>query len=201
MSREDVDRLLHEEYPFFQGDEPCALREILGRSVRQELLELDGLERSHPVWSHLAVQTVNRARLASFLGWKLHHGLASEAAYWTLMADDLCTGSVVSVEAWEGLEKTSHDWRTEYALLQGFYNFHLFSAGRWMEEVKGFLVRRGRVEAALAYLRQPGLSDEPCLRWLAPDADPVRIAEYAALLDAAQAAFPATRPARNPDIA
>jgi hypothetical protein len=199
MSLEDVDRLLHEQFSFFQGDEPCELREILGSSIRQELLELDGLDRNHPVWSHLAVRTVNRARLSSFLGWKVHHGLAGEATYWTLMVDDFYTGSVVSVEAWGELEKISRAWRYEYALLQGFYNFHRFSAGRWMEEVKGFLVQRHRVEAALDYLRQPGLDDGPCLRWLAPEADPGRLAEYAALLAAAQATFPATPPAKHPD--
>ena len=191
MSIEDVDRLLRECHSLHEGP-PCILRETLCDSVRANLLELDALDRNHPVWAYLAVQTVNRSRFDSFLGWKIHHGLADERVYWAMMAHDLGAGSCVSVRAWSQLEKLSPTWRYEWALLQGFFNFHLFSAGKWMEELKGYLVQRDLVRPALDYLRQPTLAGDPCVKWLAPKARQRDLMEYAELIDAA---VEAVRPA------
>jgi hypothetical protein len=184
VSLEDVDRLLRESFLFLLDGPPCALRETLLDSVRANLMELDALDRNHPVWAFLAVQTVNRSRLGSFMGWKIHHGLADERVYWTNMARDLWAGSRVSSEAWSRLETLSPTWRYEWALLQGFFNFHLFSPGKWMEELKGYLERRDLVRPALDYLRQPALLDDPCVRWLTPGATQQDLIEYAEAIEA-----------------
>lgn len=188
MSTEDVDRVLREDFLFLLDGPSCVLRETLLDSVRDMLLELDALDRNHPVWAFLAVQTVNPSRLGSFVGWKIYHGLADERAYWTRMARDLSAGSCVSSEAWSELEKLSRVWRYEWALLQGFFNFHLFSPGKWMEELKGYLVRRDLVTPSLEFLQRPELIDDPCVRWLAPEATQQDLLEYAELVDAARAA-------------
>ncbi len=107
MSAQDIDHLLAERYAFLSEDVPCTLREILFASVRQMLEELDALDRDHPVWSLLAVQTVNASRLDRFVGWQLWNGLAGEAADWTIVAHDLAAGSCVSTEAWGRLAKSS----------------------------------------------------------------------------------------------
>ena len=99
MSLEDVDRVLGGSFRFLLEGSPCALRETLLDSVRANLMELDVLDRNHPVWAFLAVQTVNRSRLGSFLGWKIYHGLADERVYWANMARDLAAGSRLSEAA------------------------------------------------------------------------------------------------------
>ncbi|HEV7671278.1 MAG TPA: hypothetical protein VGS22_22400 [Thermoanaerobaculia bacterium] len=78
MSAQDVDRLLA-GFSFLVEDRPCALRKILLASVRRTLEDLDALDRDHPVWSLLAIQTVNASRLRCFTGWQLRNGLAGEA--------------------------------------------------------------------------------------------------------------------------
>jgi hypothetical protein len=184
MSLDDVERVLAGAFEPLPEGPPCPLRELLRDGVRAALLELDALDRGHPVWAYLAVQTVNRTRLRNYLGWKASRGLADERTWWAIIDQDLGTGSCVSVEAWTQLETLSPAWRFEWALLQGFFNFHLFSADRWLEELKGWLVRRGLVAPALAYLRRPETVDEPCLRWLTPEATSQNLLAYAEALEA-----------------
>ncbi len=186
MSAEDVDRVLNQEFAFLLSGPSCVLRETLLDSVRGHLLELDALDRNHPVWAFLAVQTVNLSRLGSFMGWKIRQGLADERVYWTNMAQDLGAGSCVSLEAWSQLEKLSRTWRYEWALFQGFFNFHLFSPGRWMNELKGYLVERDLVSPALDRLRQPDLLIDPCVQWLTPGATREDLMSYAEAIEAAR---------------
>lgn len=191
MSADDVELVLRETFELLLTGPRCALREVLQDSVRAALVELDALDRGHPVWAYLAVQTVNHSRLSSFLGWQIDHGLAGEGTWWARFADDLWSGSCVSVEAWSRLEDLSPSWRYEWALLQGFYNFFLFSPGRWLGELAGYLVRQDLVAPALAYLRRPETVDEPCVRWLAPGATAKDLLAFAETIEAV---LPATPP-------
>jgi hypothetical protein len=183
MSADDVEQVLQEIFPLLLTGPRCALREVLQESVRAALVELDALDRGHPVWAYLAVQTVNHSRLSNFLGWQVDHGLAGAGTWWAKFADDLWSGSCVSVEAWARLEELSPRWRYEWAVLQGFYNFHLFSPGRWLGELAGYLERQGLVAPALAYLRRPETVDEPCVRWLAPGVTAEDLLEFAEVIE------------------
>jgi len=185
LSAHDIERLLAERYAFLSKDVPCALRESLLASVRRMLEELDALDRDHPVWSLLAVQTVNASRLRSYTGWLVYYGKANEATDLTIVAQDLAAGSVISTEAWSRLANRSPAWRLEGPLVQGFFNFHLFGAGRFMNDLKRFLVEHDQVDEARAFLRQPEAIENPCFRWLTPRAKSGDLLSFAEMIEAA----------------
>jgi len=173
------------EFSFLGGESPCRLREALLQGVRRTIEELDALDREHPVWSLLAVQTVNASRLRSYTGWLLHNGQADESTDLAIVAQDLGAGSIVSTEAWARLASRAAAWRLEGPLVQGFFNFHLFGAGSFLNDLKRFLVERDLVSEALAYLRRPKTLENPCFRWLTPKATATDLIAFAEMIEAA----------------
>jgi hypothetical protein len=185
LSTEDIDDLIAGNFSFLLEESPCALREVMLRSVRRTLERLDGLDREHPVWSLLAVQTVNRSRLRSYTGWQVHYGEADEATDLAIVAQDLAAGSCISTEAWSRLASRSSAWRLEGPLIQGFFNYHLFDAGTFMNDLKRHLVEHDQVAEALAYLRRPEAIENLCFRWLTPTATAADLLTFANLIDLA----------------
>lgn len=184
MSAEDVEVLI-DQFFFLREGPPSPFREALLRNLRRTIEDLDALDRDHPVWSLLAVQTVNHVRLMSYTGWRVYHGQADEATDLAIVALDLLAGCRISTEAWKRLAGRSPAWRLEAPLLQGFFNFHLFSAGTFMNDLKAFLVETDQVSDALAYLRRPGTIEHPDFRWLTPNATAKDILYFAELVEAA----------------
>jgi hypothetical protein len=72
VSATDIHACLSSEFAFLLEDHDCALRHVLLESVRSSLEELDALDRSHPIWAKLIVQTVNYPRLQHIVDWELH---------------------------------------------------------------------------------------------------------------------------------
>ncbi len=54
-----------------------------------------------------------------------------------------------------------------------------------MNDLKRFLVERDQVADALSFLRRPGTVDEPCFRWLAPEATAGDLLSFAEMIEAA----------------
>ena len=186
VSTEDVETLIAEQFYFLVEGSPCDLREKLLAGVRQTLHALDGLDREHhPVWVLLAVQTVNASRLHHYVRWLLRQGEADEATDLTIVVQDLAAGCLISNEAWVRLAERDPSWRLEPPLVQGFFNFHLFGAGSFLNDLKRLLVDRDQVDEALAYLRRPETVESPSFRWLTPNATTADLLSFAEMIDAA----------------
>jgi hypothetical protein len=160
MSTVEVEELIATRFRrLLRGDE-CIVREQMLRSVRAHLVELDALERHHPIWIHLHVQTVNESRLRSYLNWKLYHKLAGQDVYWAMLALDLHSGST-SIRSWEGLWDHP-DWSLDWPLLEGLFNLRLFPMGNWLGELRTWLENRGWYRAALERLGDSAILHSPC---------------------------------------
>ncbi len=187
MSAEEIERVIAQDLWFLVEGSPCPLRTQLLAAVRRTFERLDDLPRDHPVWALLAVQTVNLVRLIHFTRWQLREGEADEATDLTEVAVDLARGSVISTEAWSRIALRSPETFLEGVLVQGFFNYHLFSAGTFMNDLKRFLVEHDCVDEALAYLRRPETVDNLNIRWLCPNATEADLLAFAELIDAAAA--------------
>lgn len=120
MSASDVDAVIKGEFAFLRDDIECPLRAVLLESVGSCLTELDALDRAHPIWAHLLVQTVNCSRLRHLVRWRLGLDSDDARARWVLVAFDLKTGSCVSTPQWPILEPVSPHWRREAEDLSHF---------------------------------------------------------------------------------
>lgn len=185
MRVQDVDSLLAEHFDFLLGEARCPFQAVLLESVRSLLDELDGLDRDHPIWSLLAVETVNLSRLRSFAFWQLHHGVDREATDWTIVALDLAAGSVVSSAAWTRLAARSSAWRLEWVLAQGLFNWSRFGPGLFLADLARWLREREQMTTALNLLR-PSSPRDLAFAWLAPDATATDIAHFADLIEHAK---------------
>ena len=177
VSASDVDAVIRREFAFLRDDVECPLRVVLLEHVGSCLTELDALDRAHPIWANLVVQTVNCSRLRHLVSWRLGLDSDDARARWVLVAFDLKAGSCVSTTQWPILERVSPHWRREWPVLQGFFNFYFFWPGIWLEHLKGYLVAHDLLDWSLQYLRAPETASTPCVRWLTSDAEPPPQAE------------------------